>query len=81
MMVILSLFNMRKVGGDEGPGCGLLHLRSPRPHHVDHEASHEAGGEAGHVTRVQHSSGTRVGVGQLANLEIILHLTENCDMY
>ena len=80
MMVILSLFNVRKVGGDESPGRGLLHLRSPRPDHVDHEAGHEAGGEAGHVTRVQHSGGTRVGVGQLANLEIILHLTENCDM-
>ena len=79
-MVTPSLFNMRKVGGDEGPGCGLLHLRSPRPHHVNHEASHEAGGEAGHVTRVQHSGGTRVGVSQLANLEIILHLTENCDI-
>ena len=72
---------MRKVGRDEGPGCGLLHLRGPRPDHVYHEAGHEVGAEAGHVTRVQDGGGTRVRVGQLANLEIILHLTENCDMY
>ena len=66
--MLLSLFDMRKVGSDEGPGRGLLHLRSPRAHHVDHEAGGEAGGKAGHVTRVQHSGGTRVRVGQLANL-------------
>ena len=59
---------MRKVGRDEGPGGGLLHLRGPRAHHVDHEAGDEAGGEAGHVARVQHSGGAGVRVGQLANL-------------
>ena len=61
---------MRKVGSDEGPGAGLLHLRGPRPDHVDHEAGHEAGAEAGHVTRVQDGGGTRVRIGQLANLNL-----------
>ena len=40
----------------------------PRPR--DHEAGHEVGAEAGHVTRVQDGGGTRVGVGQLANLNL-----------
>ena len=59
---------MRKVCRDKSPGRGLLHLRGPRPDHVDHEAGHEVGGEAGHVTRVKDGGGARVGVGQLPDL-------------